>query len=402
MTLRIASLFLICGSIGAAVLPVGTELDVRLTSDVSSDRPSGQPVRGVITAPVYLNGAAVLAAGVQVQGNTADANPYRAAEGSDSPERPATLRIQLTDIIDRSGQAHPLYSVLTGVDNAREAVDASGLITGISSSDVLESQIDRGLNKLQSRYQQLAQILEGVKGALVKDVDTLIDFRQGVDLTFKLTRSFEWTSPAEPDTVRPITPQSSLIALVRAQPIRTVAQSPPEPSDLTNLMFIGSAEQLESAFHEAGWFPADALSRSSKMETARAIIEDRGYNEAPMSVLYLDARPPEFAFQKQTDTFAMRHHIRIWRRPQMFAGEPVWIAAATHDISISFSPVSRSFTHKIDSNIDLERSKVVKDLLFTGHVQAIALVERNGIFQGLTNATGDTLISDGKIAVLEF
>ena len=204
------------------------------------------------------------------------------------------------------------------------------------------------------------------------------------------------------DIIRTITPQDALSALVSLQPLQTVAQSPPSPSDLTNLMFIGSTEQVESAFRDAGWFAASALSGSSKMETARAIIEDRGYNEAPMSVLLLDSRPPDLALQKQTDTFAMRHHIRIWQRPQTFVGKPVWIAAATHDISISFSPVSKSFTHKIDSNIDLERSKVVKDLLFTGRVQALALVVRSGISPGSTNATGDTLITDGKMAVLEF
>ena len=384
------------------MLPVGSELDVRLTSDVSSNKPSGQTFRGLITAPVYVNGAPVLAAGVQVKGNTADANAYQSAAGSDSPERPATLRLHLTSVIDQSGRDHAISCVLAEVDNARESVDASGLITGISSSDAIESQIDRGINKLQSRYQQLGQILNSVKSALVKEVDPSIDFHQGVDLKFRLTRSLEWTSPTPAVSVLPITPQNSLVALVLAQPLRTFAQNPPDPSDLTNLMFIGSAEQVEGAFHDAGWFPAQVLSGSSKMETARAIIEDRGYNEAPLSILFLDGRPPDFALQKQTDTFAKRHHVRVWRRSQTFAGKAVWIAAATHDISIFFSPISKSFTHKIDSNIDLERSKVVEDLLFTGNVKSIALVERRGIPQGATNATGDPLITDGKIAVLEF
>jgi hypothetical protein len=140
----------------------------------------------------------------------------------------------------------------------------------------------------------------------------------------------------------------------------------------------------------------------SKFETARAIIESRGYREAPMSVLMLDERPPDLAFQKQNNTFAMRHHIRIWLRPQTFDGKPVWVAAATHDISITFSPDSRSFTHGIDSHIDDERAKVVNDLLFTGHVHALALVDRTGIPTNATNATGDSLITDGKMAVLEF
>ena len=115
-------------------------------------------------------------------------------------------------------------------------------------------------------------------------------------------------------------PAAALAALVKSEPSRTVAQNPPEPSDITNIMLIGTQQEVQSAFEEAGWFPAAALSRSSKLETARALIEDRGYNEAPMSILYLDGRPPDLALQKQNDTFAMRHHIRIWRTQQMFQG----------------------------------------------------------------------------------
>ncbi len=403
MTVQLTSVFLLCGLLRGEVLPVGTELDVRLTSEVSSDKASGQSVAAVITAPVYLNGAPVLAAGVRLKGNTADAHPFQAAAPSEaSSERPATLRIQFTQIMDQFGNSHALYCILASVDNARESVDASGLIRGISSSDALESQIDRGLSKLQARFEQFAQILDSVKAALVKNVDPSIDFHSGVDLTLRLARSLEWTDSATGDPPRAITPQEALAKLVNSQPLRTAAQSVAVASDFTNLMFIGSTDQVKEAFHDAGWFPAEALNRSSRMETARAIIEDRGYDEAPMSVLFLDGRPPDLTFQKQTDTFAMRHHIRIWQRPETFSGKPVWIAAGTHDTSISFSSVSRSFTHKIDSNIDLERSKVVKDLVFTGHVQAIALVQRSGISEGATNATGDSLVTDGKMAILAF
>jgi hypothetical protein len=167
-------------------------------------------------------------------------------------------------------------------------------------------------------------------------------------------------------------------------------------------MFIGTEEQVRSAFQAAGWSSAAALSRAAKMETARALIEDRGYSEAPMSILYLEGRPPDLALQKQNNTFAMRHHIRIWQTPQTFDGKPVWMAAATHDVKITFSPQSRNFTHGIDSHIDLERAKVVEDLLFTGLVRGVSLVDRTGLPKNPTNATGDALITDGRINVLEF
>jgi hypothetical protein len=353
-----------------------------------------------VTAPVFLNGVPVLASGTQVLGNTADASSYRAASDG-TAEQSATLRLQFNRIVGASGRAEPLFSVVEGIDNARESVSDNGLITGIQPSQTAEAKIDQGINKLGSQYGQLAQILSGVEGTLVKPVDPSIAFKPGVELTLRLTRPLLWTSPAFSGIPGAIAPSATLQLLVNDEPFQTTAQKPPKPSDLINLMFIGSEEQIANAFQRAGWFPADVLSRTSKLETARALIEDRGYSEAPMSILLVDGRPPDIALQKQNDTFAMRHHIRIWRMPQMFNGQPVWIAAATHDISITFSAASRSFTHKIDSHIDLERAKVVNDLLFASVVRALALVDRTGP-QEASNATGDKVITDGKIAVVEF
>ena len=61
------------------------------------------------------------------------------------------------------------------------------------------------------------------------------------------------------------------------------------------------------------------------------IAEDRGYNEAPVSILMLDGKPPDMVFEKLNNTFAQRHHLRVWRRPPSFSGKPVWAVAATHD-----------------------------------------------------------------------
>jgi hypothetical protein len=79
---------------------------------------------------------------------------------------------------------------------------------------------------------------------------------------------------------------------------------------------------------------------------------------------------------------------------------PVWAVAATHDIGISFSQQDYTFTHRIDSQIDRERAKVVNDLIFTGRTQGVALVDRPEVPQHGQNATGDNLDTDGKTAVL--
>jgi hypothetical protein len=171
---------------------------------------------------------------------------------------------------------------------------------------------------------------------------------------------------------------------------------------MTNLMFIGSQEQLEQAFAAAGWTAATTNNSISKFETFKAIAESRGYKEAPVSVLLLEDKPPDMVFQKQNNTFAQRHHLRIWRRPGTFHGQPVWVCAATHDIGIDFSPEDHTFIHKIDPQIDRERTKVTDDLLLTGQVKADALVDRPTVPKESANATGDKLITDGKMAVIIF
>ncbi len=67
------------------------------------------------------------------------------------------------------------------------------------------------------------------------------------------------------------------------------------------------------------------------------------------------------------------------------------MCSATHDTGISFSEPNRTFIHKIDPQIDLERAKVVNDLLLTGLVRGLSLVERPDLPQDMFNATGDAL-----------
>ncbi|HXR77824.1 MAG TPA: LssY C-terminal domain-containing protein [Bryobacteraceae bacterium] len=379
----------------AVTIPAGTIIQIRLTSAVSSQKPSGQPFTAVLTVPLFMNGAAIIAPGAELSGKTSD------VKAVSKPDEAATLRLVFATIKPKGGQLQSIAAEVSSVDNARESVGADGLITGIVASQTWYGRLNQGIGKMSSNHPGLADLLGSVRDSMLKEVDASITYAPGVDLEAKLTKALDWKQPAINYSVAPIEPAAELATLVGAEPNRTTAASPPSPSDLTNFMFIGTAAQLEAAFKAAGWSAAAERNDTSTMETARAIIEDRGYKEAPVSLLTLDGKAPDYVFQKQNDTFAMRHHIRIWRRPQTFNGAIVWMGAGTHDIGIDFSEQSRSFTHKIDSNIDRERSKVVNDLLFAQAVKALALVDRPNIPQNVTNATGDKLITDGKIAVLE-
>src|SRR5207237_7691842 len=100
------------------------------------------------------------------------------------------------------------------------------------------------------------------------------------------------------------------------------------------------------------------------------------------------------------NTVARRHLLPIWRRAVQWQAHDVWVASSTHDIGIEFSQENRTFIHKVDSHIDDERAKVVSDLIFTGKVVSVAVVDRPAVPQESMNATGDKLLTDGRMAVL--
>jgi hypothetical protein len=401
LMLAACSVTALCRPADAVSIPAGTTLELRLTTEVSSDKPSGQPISAVVIAPVLVGGKAVVSQGTILDGTTADAKANQPGVDGNA-EQPATLRLSFTKIHDKAGQSKPISCVLAGIDNAREAVDQSGLITGIKASQTFTSLAQSGVNKVLEKNQQLGQLLSSIKSAVVKEADPSILYKPGVEFTIKTTQALDWNASPDAGIPPPIQPQAELAALVSQFPFRTTALKPPSPSDLTNVIFIGTKEQVEGAFKEAGWFASDPLGRASTLKTAQAIIENRGYDEAPMSILTLDGKPPDMTFEKQNNTFAARHHIRLFQMPQTFAGKPIFVAAGTHDIKIYFSQTSKSITHGIDPNIDNERTKVMNDMVFTGKVKGVSLLDRTNIPRNISNATGDQLQTDNKIAVIEF
>ena len=381
----------------AVQVPTGTAIQVRLKTKIASNTSKpGDPVETMVIAPVTVNGALAIPAGVTLRGVVKDAS------AATDPTVRATLGLDLREL-EMGGQRLRVHTQLTTVENARESVDDKGEIQGILANETLSARMDSGIGKVEGRFSGLGSFLEAAKGAVFKETAGDIAYDAGVEMDLKLTEPLTLTGapPPGPDaSLEPAGNPQALIDLVNRQPFQSRAQKPPKESDITTLMFIGSQEQVERAFHDAGWSPAARLGEKSKLETVRAVVEDRGYSEAPVSILYLDGRAPDLVFEKLNNTFSKRHHLRIWLRPDLYQGQPVWVCAATHDTGIDFSAKDRTFIHKIDSEIDAERSKVVNDLLLTGEVRSMLMADRPSVPQHGENATGDKLDTDGRMAVL--
>ena len=382
----------------AAELPAGTAIGIRLKTKVSSNASrANDAVEAVVIKPVMSGESFLIPYGAVIKGQVVKAQPSEAAD------KRASLELNFNQLAGAHGKMVKMPCKIIAVENARETVDDNGAIQGILASETLSARMDQGLSKLGGRAQGLADILQIAKTAVVKTTDSEIVYDAGVEMTLALTGKATIEPGAIPGMtikLQPIAAESRLQQLVNSQPFQTVAAKPPKESDMTNLMFIGSEQQLEGAFSAAGWSAAKSLNKLSALETFQAIAEMRGYKEAPMSVLLLDGRPPDFNYQKQNNTFAQRHHLRIWRRPVTWEGQDVWVSSSTHDTGIDFSPENRTFIHKVDSHIDDERGKVVSDFLFTGAVKSLALVDRPKVPTESMNATGDKLITDGRMAVL--
>jgi hypothetical protein len=373
-----------------AVLPPGSRLQVRLTTAVSSAiSRAGDSVSGLVTVDAAASGL-VLPAGTIVRGAVRQATAFSWSASQ------ATLWLDFREMVDAAGRSTAIATIVVAVDNARETVDQSGRILGITPPHEAPSSAEDAvlLAAIAPELYSLARAEFSLRELERPD----IIYGAGTDLVLE-TLTPTLGVPVRAPRVEAV-PDAGLISLAATQPLRTMTGTPSRPADVINLVFGATDEELSGGFAAAGWTTAVALSLRADARTILAVAENRGYTLGPVSLQSLNGRPPDRVFQKQNNTFDRRHHIRIWRLSQLNQGRPVWAASATHDIGIKFSREERTFTHSVDADIDLERQKVVDDLRFAGAVERYALERRAGIPPQLTNATGDAMTTDGRIAVL--
>ncbi|MFL6417528.1 MAG: LssY C-terminal domain-containing protein [Bryobacteraceae bacterium] len=341
----------------------GQTISVRLDLPLYSDRSrTGDPITGTVTYPLCVNGELIackerellLPPGIKVNGTV-----LFAQKAPDKYSRPR-LVLDFSNIVHGTGLSTPLYSRVLNIDNARETV-RNNEILGIIQPHAA-SKMSMLMSAVSAVHPAASYTIKGVQAVYGLSIRREILFPAGTDLqlqvvgasTLKVNESWPgWKQ-------LPVTPE--LKALAAAAPLRTHAKDG-TLSDITNLLFLGSREQLVAAFGEAGWFEADDLNIRSGAKTVGATIRQTGYTTAPVSTLMINGQPPDFAFQKSLDTFAKRHHLRIWKQTGTYNGKEVWLGAATHDIAISKARGGTKWSHRIDPHIDRERDWVETDLL---------------------------------------
>ena len=389
-------------AVTAAELPAGTTLSVRQQETVGTRRSKvGDPVSGVLLAPVMEQGRTILPAGSELEGTVTMVRKM----GLGFKYQAASLALAFHSIRLPGGKEVLIDARIRRVETAKEWVDPDGRIHGIGSVTNISSTLAVAAWRLLIVAPGVGVPVWATKLLFAPAPDTEIVLAQGTEYRLELVRPLKVEDADFDSSGRPTSLLSQEIrtdtgAAMDALPSQQVARISGALADLVNLILVGSAGSVTRAFQAAGWATSDVKTPGSILRTYFAVVLRRGYKRAPMATMVLDGNRSDIALEKSLNTFAKRHHLRIWRRPQEAHGESVWVAAATEDVGFKFSTQARNFTHVIDGNVDSERTKIVNDLLYTGCVSEAGLIERNNTRPDLENGSRAKLKTDGRVAVL--
>lgn len=376
-------------------LPAGTSLSVRLLDSVVGDRAMiGRRIRARVIAPVFVEARIALAPGATLSGRIADAGI------ENTRGRRHYVDIVFDSLVAVGDSEIPVHAAVVAVPNARDTVDAAGRIAGPERPGVLHSK--------ESWAALVLGLAEPLAGAVFftafqgEEVERhrRIAYAPGVEMTVQLVaplalRAWENVAPIPKVSV-------DVLEVFERAPFRAVMANEQRPADVVTIALAGSPTEVASAFAAAGWTEAAASSLRADVATLWAAARALGYGAQPISTLEIDGAPPRFAFEKVVNSMARRDHVRIWRWGGSVGGRELWLVTATRDDDVRFSRAQRSFTHRVNPDVDAEREKVLNDLLAAGVVNASSYIARRAPPEPVTFNDGESLVqSDWRLAVVE-
>jgi hypothetical protein len=383
----------------ASVVEVGTTIEIRLQQEINSfSTKEGASFQAVVISPLIKDGVECIPAGTIAHGVVDRVRKV----GLGLVRERASIGLAVRDLELPDGRRLPVSMRLWELDNAREAIDSRGRIRGIRSTNTPGYRATSVLVSLAS-VEPIALLFSTTAFAtILRFSEPEIRLPAGTELKVQFAAPVETGTGFENLTAtlsQNADERKELQGLVQRLPYRTKTKTGID-SDITNIVFIGNVEGVARAFEAAGWNAPQTVNAATRYRTLRALAESQEYREAPMSPLLLEGEDAVLSRSKSLNSFARRHHIRVFSTGQLWYGETVLTASATQDSGISFSMRDKSFVHVIDSRIDRERAKVIDDLVFTGCVDAVEIITRPWIPRDARNATGDLLITDSNAAVL--
>jgi len=377
---------------GAATIPAGTILHLHLKAPVSTKTSkTGQAIAATVARDVTANGGVAIPLGATLTGTI-----QKCSQPTTADQR-AELLLSFTQLGIPGEGNFDLKGHVSGVSNARESLLEDGTIVGVLESEAPASLLGGVLQKLGQMDSNIGDQIQKQK---IGQVNTAIEYPAGTDFQFTLTEPLSVTkliASSGPGRL-PGGLRESVASLLADSPQRSASKDN-RPGDPINLVFVGTAQEIQKAFGQAGWTEPKRKNQQSVLKTAEAVINNDGYGAAPVSDLYVFGRKEDLAFEKTLNTFNKRHHLRLWQASKPGPdGRPIWLAAATHDIGIDIHP--GVISHATDPDLDDERAQVGYDLIGSGSVQAVELMSPPNPLSSGKTATGGAWHTDGKLLVV--
>jgi len=168
-------------------------------------------------------------------------------------------------------------------------------------------------------------------------------------------------------------------------------------ADPINLILLGDAASVDTAFGRAGWMAAQRSTFGALARETEDIVLARSDSAGPMSHEYYLGRMEDMRFERASPSARARHHVRLWRATD---SDTLWAAAATEDVGMLVSARRHTVTHRIAPDIDRERDLLVGDLLAGGCVVLEGYATLPGALQSGVSEAHQPYVTDGRVAVL--
>ena len=378
-------------------IPAGKSFWVRLLDPLASySSKPGASIRAILIQSPECGSTPVFPAGLEVDGELVAVHKVGLGFRRDS----ASLEVRFDRIVAGNGAVLPMASQVVEIDNARETA-RHGVIHGIRATDTPQGRITSRLGHLPT-FNPYSDVGLMVYRAVSVLPEPEIYLPPGADLRLQLTVPLYVGD--QPEIPRPSLEldeyeRGDIEMLLQNTPDRT-ATSSGKDADLVNVLFVGSQEQLDSAFAAAGWLPGDRNSPHAVLKEFSALLTFTNYPTMPVSKQYLNGQVQDSTWQKSLDSYNKREHLRIWGEPRMVLGQQAWLSAYTRETGAALSIRYHQFIHHIDRNVDEGVNMLVRDLTLSGCVDAVRLMPRPNVHHLMVNATGDEMRTDGDLTVV--
>jgi hypothetical protein len=348
------------------VLPSGTPVELQSVQTISSARAhKGDRVGFIVAKDVQTAGLTIIGAGARAEGSVIGVKGKRLlGMGGD-------LIIKLDSVELATGESVSL--VARKEFKGRSHTMRMGVAMAIAAAIYLPSApafiLSRGRD---------STVLKGTELTAYTRTDSSVEIAR---------------LPLEREKV------SGLSEMLKMLPPRVTNREGRE-GDMLNLIFQSKEEDLQQAFAQAGWLKVE----KSKRLIFWHLLWQRGhYTKLPMDRLYVFGRSQDYSYAlpDPLSIVARRHHLRIWKTGHVVDGVPLWVAAATQDVSIHFVKHKFRLFHRIDPNVDAERDFIAGNLSETKLLTREEYVNCPEPVSGAQTATGQPYYSDSRMLLLE-